>query len=287
MVKDENKQLFEENKKLQRLKYAKKQLKIVEDKNKQLYDENKKLQAIHVVCSAELDISKAILELLAKCHNIFLCPHEVGFKKLQDYLSGSNLALLCVIKIPGAEEWKFDRINKMTPICKVIFLGMIEIVYRLHRNGLSLGGNFSFNDFYWTLDQKVKIAANVKKFVSKRNWKNMKLDYRRLCKLMSKLVEGCNIGIPDDLEYLFGLMRSSNSVKHQELIRYNFCLMDDISKREYTITLFTEMEKLDKEDYEKFGDSNGTYRTYSALSFITVPEGWGEDVWQYVCQKDI
>ena len=51
--------------------------------------------------------------------------------------------------------------------------------------------------------------------------------------------------------------------------------------------MFTEMEKLDKEDYEKFGDSNGTYRTYSALSFITVPEGWGEDVWQYVCQKDI
>lgn len=147
------------------------------------------MQAIHVVCSAETDISKAILELLVKCHNIFLCPHEVGFQKLQDYLSSSNLALLCVMKIPGAEEWKFNRINKMTPLCKVIFLGMIEIVYRLYRNGLSFGGNFSLNDFYWTLDQKVKIAAYVKKFVSKKNWKNMKLDYRRLRKLMSKLLE--------------------------------------------------------------------------------------------------
>jgi len=89
---------------------------------------------------------------------------------------------------------------------------------------------------------------------------------------MLKLLEGCNIGIPADLEYPFDLMRS-NSVKHRELIRYNFCLMDDISKREYTITLFTEMEKLDKEDHEKFGNSYGKYRTYSAMSFITVPEG--------------
>ena len=63
----------------------------------------------------------------------------------------------------------------------------------------------------------------------------MKLDYRRLHKLMLKLLEGCNIGIPADLEYLFDLMRSSEN------------------------------------SYRK-------YRTYSALSFITLPVSWGENV---------
>lgn len=36
--------------------------------------------------------------------------------------------------------------------------------------------------------------------------------------------------------------------------------MDDISKREYTITLTTELEKLDKEDYVKLGTSYELYK---------------------------
>ena len=102
----------------------------------------------------------------------------------------------------------------------------------------------------------------------------MRLDYQTLCEIMIEVLEECKVKIPADLEYLLDLMRD-DPVKHQFLIRYNFCLMDDILKREETLTMFTQYEQLNREDREKHGKTTREYRTEIAGSFITLPRNIG------------
>uniref|UniRef100_A0A0E0LIE9 Uncharacterized protein n=1 Tax=Oryza punctata TaxID=4537 RepID=A0A0E0LIE9_ORYPU len=260
------------------LEYAKKQLDEVKSVNSEIHRENRKLKKCLRTNAVEAGISKKVLEKLAYCHDIFSCPSEVGVQKLEEHLSRSECKLLYTVKIPGATTdpaWKIlEKMDKMTPLCKVVFLGMVEDVYRLHRVGLCLSGKFSLKDFCWTLDQKVKLRAKLKRYVSRRKLKRMRLDYRKLREVMIDMLKDCKVNIPADLEYLLDLMRD-DPVKHQFLIRYNFCFMDDILKREDTFTLFTQYEQLNREDREKHGNDTEKYRTAIAVSFITLPDNVG------------
>uniref|UniRef100_A0A0E0Q5J0 Uncharacterized protein n=1 Tax=Oryza rufipogon TaxID=4529 RepID=A0A0E0Q5J0_ORYRU len=258
------------------LECARQQLDEVRSMNSEILRENRKLKRSLRTRAVE-GISRNVLEKLGYCHDIFLCPNEVDVEKLQELLCRSECKLLYTVKIPGAttdHSWKVDTLAKMSPFCKVVFLGMIEDVYRLHRSGLCLNGKFSLKDFCWTLSQKVKFSAELKRSVLRRKLKRMRLDYQKLCEIMIEVLEECKVKIPADLEYLLDLMRD-DPVKHQFLIRYNFCLMDDILKREETLTMFTQYEQLNREDREKHGKTTREYRTEIAVSFITLPRNIG------------
>nr|BAC82971.1 hypothetical protein [Oryza sativa Japonica Group] len=258
------------------LECARQQLDEVRSMNSEILRENRKLKRSLRTRDVE-GISRNVLEKLGYCHDIFLCPNEVDVEKLQELLCRSECKLLYTVKIPGAttdHSWKVDTLAKMSPFCKVVFLGMIEDVYRLHRSGLCLNGKFSLKDFCWTLSQKVKFSAELKRSVLRRKLKRMRLDYQKLCEIMIEVLEECKVKIPADLEYLLDLMRD-DPVKHQFLIRYNFCLMDDILKREETLTMFTQYEQLNREDREKHGKTTREYRTEIAVSFITLPRNIG------------
>ncbi|XP_062200210.1 uncharacterized protein LOC133902902 isoform X2 [Phragmites australis] len=225
---------------------------------------------------------------IARCHDIILCENEVGALQVLDLLGRPKYKILHEVDVPGVLPDPYDKdkpkkkLEALTPFGKILFLGMIDDLYRLHRAGLSLDGKFTLMDFCWLKNKKVKLGADLKDHMLRRSRKRINRDYRRLCELMRLMLAQCEVQIPVDLQFLLSLMESDDPVSEQFLIRYNICLMDEISKRTYTLTLYDRLDQLDVEDAVKFGQKNKEkYRSAAVYDYIIAgDEDWSNSMTQ-------
>jgi hypothetical protein len=224
-----------------------------------------------------------IASRIARCHDIILCENEVGAVQVLELVGDSDYEILQEMEVPGMlpDPYQKDKpkkkLDSLTTFGKILFLGMIDDIYRLHRAGLSVDGDIQLEDFYWLKNRKVKLAAGLKFRMLRRSPKRMNRDYHKLSKLMRELLSECNVSIPTDLQFLLNLMDSDNPWEEQILIRYNICLMDEILKGSYTLSLYTRLKQLDAEDREKFGTgwrNKQCYRSAAVYDFIIAAKDW-------------
>lgn len=239
-----------------------------------------------------VDTDLALALKITKCHEIFICPLEVGSEQLIYHLAGEGYMIARICKIPGKKidsnlpeddlvrhqkyvpphrrvavrpeppQWKMNMFGKFA------IGGMIECLFRLHRLGLCLNGNFSLKSFYHTTSKKIKLSADVKSSACHRTIDGMDLDYFALHDTIKQILSLCPHGTPFDLKCLLNLLSSQDPSEKQIIIRYNASLMDEIQKRNHYIIMYDRFEQIVKED------GVTSKRVQKVLKFIKPEPGW-------------
>ncbi|KAL6619779.1 hypothetical protein ACP70R_034918 [Stipagrostis hirtigluma subsp. patula] len=243
-----------------RLEFSQGQIKDADDQIRKLKDE-----------LAQEKRRSEIGLLLAVCHDVFLCPYEVDFMQLHDLVFGKTSVIIGTYTVhesrrPGKQRLSCAlrgavKIKRLSPLGKIVILGIIEDVYRLHRNGLSLDGNFTLDSFYWTRTKKVKLHSDMKSRASKRGRSAMIADYHQIYRILLQIlsfheenfirtVDG-ELEVPPDLKFLLDLLDSEDPVNFQDLIRYNISLMTEVGKKSHFLTLFDRLKQFTAEYEDK------------------------------------
>ncbi|EES11386.1 hypothetical protein BDA96_06G225300 [Sorghum bicolor] len=205
------------------------------------------------------------------CHGIFICSNESGYEKLEKKLAHADSKIIHVVSVHGRTIWlnvrrsrygrqarKKDRsspefdFRRLTPLGKIILLGIIEDIYRLHRRGFCLDGRFTLQSFYWTDEKKIKLDPSLKLIaVSTEGRKSCMInDYHRIHEIIMQILLLCKETASEDLEQLLDLLKCTDPVDVEDIIRYNVSLMTEIAKRSHFITLYDRWRQMEAQEQE-------------------------------------
>ncbi|KAL6843733.1 hypothetical protein ACP4OV_026304 [Aristida adscensionis] len=234
---------------------------VLEVENELEVEELRRLR--NAVKESGFDIESAI----AKCQDIFLNPSEGSCTKLTDLLDGR----IYIVPAKRNKEGPKSDLEKMSAFGKFVMAGIIECVYRLHRNDLCLYGKFSLDHLYVTVNKKIKLdLGGMKDSICYRSRDGINLDYFTIHGITDQILSIYDDSrpVPFDLKYLLGLLRCPEPFEKEDLIRYNASLMDEVQKKNHFLALYARMEQLDKEDKVKHGQRKEMYRSFKVLQFV-------------------
>jgi hypothetical protein len=212
---------------------------------------------------------------LNTCHDIFICSNESGYEKLEKKLVHADSKIIHVVFVHGRpvkklvkelkvrhslyvppQARKKDRsspefdFRRLTPLGKIILLGIIEDIYRLHRRGFCLDGRFTLESFYWTDEKKIKLDPCLKLIAVPAEGRKscMINDYHRIHEIIMQILLLCKETASKDLEQLLDLLKCNDPVDVEDIIRYNVSLMTEIAKRSHFITLYDRWRQMEAQE---------------------------------------
>lgn len=211
-----------------------------------------------------------VISKLLRCHDYFCCDRDQASEQLVQFVS--DKVFVDLVEPPGSTH----QLEILTILAKIVTLGMIDAVYRLHLEGLSLDGQLACSDFHWMKNKKVKLGSEVREKVQLKSDLSANKDYAALHASINKIFEAAikKGKKPRELLALLHLMASPDPNGVKVLIRYNMTLMDEIGKKNHFLTMFGRFELLELEE-KKGQHKGGVPRSEIVLSYITS----GEDDW--------
>ncbi|KAK1681238.1 hypothetical protein QYE76_042086 [Lolium multiflorum] len=221
-----------------------------------------------------------LISKLRRCHDYICCENEQVRTQLRDLVK--HEVLVDSVQAPGSELPQ----GNLTPLAKLLCIGMVDDVYRLHLEGITLDGKLSIDDFYWTSNKKVKLGREVRERALLKSDESTNLDYNALSESINDLFKAAiqkGVKLPVDFQSLQRLMKSENPDPNSKkgLIRYNMSLMDGIAQKNHFLTMYSRFDQLLEEEKHILNKSD-LPKSEIVLSYIIA----AEDDWPRTLQNN-